>query len=79
VREALVTSALLQLPFSMPMREKLDRVEGIITELVSAGVPGPTLQVDTHMLRSQPAGDQLLRRAPEHLLRVRASHPQRAS
>jgi len=50
VREALVTSALLQLPFSMPMREKLDRVEGIITELVSAGVPEPTLQFDTHML-----------------------------
>ena len=31
-----MTSALLQLPFSMPMREKLDRVEGIISELVTA-------------------------------------------
>ena len=39
VREALVASALLQLPFSMPMRGKLDRVEGIIAELVRAAVP----------------------------------------
>ena len=45
-----MTSALLQLPFSMPRREKLDRVEGIITELVSAGVLESTLRVDTDML-----------------------------
>ena len=34
VREALLTSALLQLPYSMPKRDKMDRVEGIIAELV---------------------------------------------
>ena len=34
-----MTSALLQLPFSMPMREKVDRVEGIIAELVIACSP----------------------------------------
>ena len=29
-----MTSALLQLPYSMPQREKMDRVSGIIAELV---------------------------------------------
>lgn len=43
VREALVTSALLQLPFSMPKHEKMDRVDGIITELVRAGWQGSGL------------------------------------
>lgn len=36
VREAITTSALLKLPRSMPMTEKVARVDGILKELVRA-------------------------------------------
>ena len=35
VRETIMTSALLRLPLSVPRREKVQRVDAIIAELVS--------------------------------------------